>query len=141
MSEKTQGEELKERLFNHKKNGWDNISEEEGRKIFEYSEGYMKFLSKSKTEREIVKNSVELAKEHGFKCICEYETLKPGDKVYYINRDKNLFLAVIGEEDIENGINIIGAHADSPRLDLKPNPIYEDKGFAYFKTHYYGGIK
>ena len=141
MSEKTQGEELKERLFNHKKNGWENVSEEEGRKIFEYSKGYMEFLSKSKTEREIVKNSVELAKKHGFKCICEYETLKPGDKVYYINRDKNLFLAVIGEEDIENGINIIGAHADSPRLDLKPNPIYEDKGFAYFKTHYYGGIK
>lgn len=141
MSEKTQGEELKERLFNHKKNGWDNVSEEEGRKIFEYSRGYMEFLSKSKTEREIVKNSVELAKKHGFKCICEYETLKPGDKVYYINRDKNLFLTVIGEDDIENGINIIGAHADSPRLDLKPNPIYEDKGFAYFKTHYYGGIK
>ncbi len=141
MSEKTQGEELMEKLFNHKKNGWESISEEEGKVIFNYSEGYMNFLNKSKTEREIVKSSVQMAKDEGFKCIDEYETLKPGDKVYYINRDKNLYLAVIGEESIENGINIIGAHADSPRLDLKPNPLYEDKGLAYFKTHYYGGIK
>lgn len=141
MSEKTQGEELMEKLFNHKKNGWESVSEEEGKAIFNYSEGYMNFLNKSKIEREIVKSSVQMAKDKGFKCIDEYETLKPGDKVYYINRDKNLYLAVIGEESIENGINIIGAHADSPRLDLKPNPLYEDKGLAYFKTHYYGGIK
>ena len=79
--------------------------------------------------------------ENGFKCICEYETLNPGDKVYYINREKSMYLAVIGEDSIENGVNIIGAHADSPRLDLKPNPLYEDNEFAYFKTHYYGGIK
>lgn len=141
MSEKTQGEELKERLFDCKKNGWESTSEEEGRKIFKYCDGYINFLSKSKTEREIVKNATQMARERGFKSIDEYESLKPGDKVYYVNRDKNLFLVVIGTEDIENGINIIGAHADSPRLDLKPNPIYEDKGFVYFKTHYYGGIK
>ena len=141
MSEKTQGEELKERLFDCKKNGWESTSEEEGRKIFQYCDGYINFLSKSKTEREIVKNATQMARERGFKSIDEYESLKPGDKVYYVNRDKNLFLVVIGTEDIENGINIIGSHADSPRLDLKPNPIYEDKGFVYFKTHYYGGIK
>ena len=141
MSEKTQGEELKERLFDCKKNGWESTSEEDGRKIFQYCDGYINFLSKSKTEREIVKNATQMARERGFKSIDEYESLKPGDKVYYVNRDKNLFLVVIGTENIENGINIIGSHADSPRLDLKPNPIYEDKGFVYFKTHYYGGIK
>ena len=141
MSEKTQGEELKERLFNCKKSGWEKTSEDEGSKIFQYCNGYINFLNKSKTEREIVKNAVQMAKDSGFKPIEEYEHLQAGDKVYYINRDKNLFLAVIGKENIENGINIIGSHADSPRLDLKPNPVYEDKGFAYFKTHYYGGIK
>ena len=141
MSEKTQGEELREKLFNCKKSGWETILQEEGSTIFQYCEGYIDFLNKSKTEREIVKNAEQMAKDKGFKSINEYESLKAGDKVYYVNRDKNLFLAVIGEEDIENGINIIGSHADSPRLDLKPNPIYEDKGFAYFKTHYYGGIK
>ncbi len=141
MSEKTQGEELKEKLFNNKKNGWESVSEEEGRNIFNYCDGYMKFLNEAKTEREIVKRATEIAKENGYKEISEYNTLKAGDKVYYINKDKNLFLAVIGEENIENGINIVGSHADSPRLDLKPNPVYEDHGFAYFKTHYYGGIK
>lgn len=141
MSEKTQGEELKEKLFNDKKNGWESVSEEEGRNIFNYCNGYMKFLNEAKTEREIVKRATEIAKENGYKEISEYSTLKAGDKVYYINKDKNLFLAVIGEENIEDGINIVGSHADSPRLDLKPNPVYEDHGFAYFKTHYYGGIK
>ena len=141
MSEKTQGEELKEKLFNCKKNGWEIASEDVGKVVFEYNKGYIDFLNKSKTEREIVKTSKRMAEEKGFKSIEEYENLKPGDKVYYINRDKNIFLVVIGDENIENGINIIGAHADSPRLDLKPNPVYEDKGFAYFKTHYYGGIK
>ena len=141
MAEKTQGEELKEKLFNNKKNGWETISQEEGQKIFKYCEGYMDFLNKSKTEREIVKNAKQIAEEHGFKDIEQCQNLQPGDKVYYVNREKNLFLAVIGKENIENGINIIGSHADSPRLDLKPNPIYEEKGFVYFKTHYYGGIK
>lgn len=141
MSGRTQGEELKEKLFNNKKNGWESVSEEEGRNIFNYCDGYMKFLNEAKTEREIVKRATEIAKENGYKEISEYNTLKAGDKVYYINKGKNLFLAVIGEKNIENGINIVGSHADSPRLDLKPNPVYEDHGFAYFKTHYYGGIK
>ena len=141
MSEKTQGEELKERLFNTKKNGWTNVSDEEKEKIFNYCAGYMDFLNKSKTEREIIKNATQMARERGYRDISEYDHLNAGDKVYYVNREKNLFLAVIGNESIENGVNIIGSHADSPRLDLKPNPIYEDKEFAYFKTHYYGGIK
>ena len=141
MSEKTQGEELKERLFNKKENGWKNVSDEEKEKIFNYCQGYMDFLNRSKTEREIVKNAEQMARERGYRDISEFESLNPGDKVYYVNRGKNLFLAVIGTESIENGVNIIGSHADSPRLDLKPNPLYEDKEFAYFKTHYYGGIK
>ena len=141
MSEKTQGEELREKLFNNKKNGWESVSEEEGRNIFNYCDGYMKFLNEAKTEREIVKRATEIAKENGYKEISEYSTLKAGDKVYYINRDKSMYLAVIGTEKLENGLNVIGAHADSPRLDLKPNPLCEDGGLAYFKTHYYGGIK
>lgn len=121
--------------------GWSDVSEEEKEEIFKFSDEYMAFLNKSKTEREIVKSSELLAREHGFKDISEFETLNAGDKVYYINRGKNIFLAVIGEESIENGVNIIGAHADSPRLDLKPKPLIEEKEVAYFKTHYYGGIK
>ena len=141
MAEKTEGEILKEKLFNKKENGWVLKNQEERNTIMEYAKGYIDFLNRSKTEREIVASCKKMADSNGFKSIENYETLKPGDKVYYINRDKSMYLAVIGEESIESGVNIIGAHADSPRLDLKPNPLYEDGGFAYFKTHYYGGIK
>ena len=141
MGEKTQGEILKEKLFNKKENGWKSKNQEERITIFDYAKGYIDFMNKSKTEREIIVNSKAIAESNGFKNIDEYETLKAGDKVYYINREKSMYLAVVGEENIENGVNIIGAHADSPRLDLKPNPLYEDSEFAYFKTHYYGGIK
>ena len=141
MSEKSQGELLKEKLFNKKENGWKSKNEEERNTIFAYAKGYIDFMNKSKTEREIVVRSKQIAESNGFKDINEYETLKPGDKVYYINREKSMYLAVIGTENIENGVNIIGAHGDSPRLDLKPNPLYEDSEFAYLKTHYYGGIK
>src|SRR5574344_1901743 len=141
MAEKTQGEELKERLFDNKKVGWEKATEEERGKIYSYCNDYMNFMNESKTEREIVKNALRIAKEHGYREINEYESLHVGDKVYFVNREKNLFLVVLGQENIENGMNIIGAHADSPRLDLKPNPVYEAQGFAYFKTHYYGGIK
>ena len=134
-------ENLKNSLFRKNKTGWEGVDEAKKQEIFNYCRNYMKFLNRSKTEREIVKSSRELAEARGFKNIREYETLNVGDKVYYNNRDKSMYLAVIGENPIENGINIIGAHADSPRLDLKPNPLYEDSGFAYFKTHYYGGIK
>ena len=141
MSEKTEKEILTEKLFNKKENGWNTKTEEEKKTIFDYAKGYMDFMNKSKTEREIVQSSKKIAEANGFKDIKEFDSLKAGDKVYYINREKSMYLAVIGEDNIENGINIIGAHADSPRLDLKPNPLYEDGGFAYFKTHYYGGIK
>lgn len=137
----TYAEELKEKLFNKKVNGWFKISEELKKEIFEYNERYMKFLNNSKTEREIVKSAVEMAKANGFKDINEVENLNVGDKVYYINKEKSMYLAIIGKEKLEEGLNIIGSHADSPRLDLKPNPLYEDQELAYFKTHYYGGIK
>ena len=101
----------------------------------------MEFLNQAKTEREFIKKARELADQNGYKDIMEFETLKPGDKIYFVNREKSMYLAIIGEESIENGMHIIGSHVDSPRLDLKPNPLYEDSGLAYFKTHYYGGIK
>ena len=137
----SEAKKLKEKLFNERKLGWEGLNEAQRNEIFNYCNGYIGFLNKGKTEREIVKTSKELAEKKGFRDINEYESLKPGDKVYYINRDKNIYLAVIGTENIENGLHIIGSHVDSPRLDLKPNPLYEDGGFAYFKTHYYGGIK
>ena len=137
--EKTEVELLKEKLFNKKENGWNSV--EDVSNIMNYAKGYIDFMNKSKTEREIIKESKKIVESNGFKCICEYETLKPGDKIFYINREKSMYLAIIGKENIENGVNVIGAHADSPRLDLKPNPLYEDGEFAYFKTHYYGGIK
>ncbi len=137
----TYAEELKEKLFNKKVNGWFKISEELKQEIFEYNERYMEFLNNSKTEREIVKSAVEMAKANGFKDVNEVENLNVGDKVYYVNKEKSMYLAIIGKEKLEDGLNIIGSHADSPRLDLKPNPLYEDQELAYFKTHYYGGIK
>ena len=134
-------EDLREKLFDKKENGWKKVNDEEKKKIFEYAKGYMDFLNKAKTEREFVKHARELADKNGFKDIMEFNTLKPGDKVYFVNRNKSMYLAIIGTENIENGLHIIGSHVDSPRLDLKPNPLYEDTEMAYFKTHYYGGIK
>ena len=101
----------------------------------------MDFLNHGKTEREIVAQSERIAREHGFRSIDEYTELHSGDKVYFVNRCKNIYLAVIGKRSMEEGLNIIGAHADSPRLDLKPNPLVQEGSLAYFKTHYYGGIK
>ncbi len=137
----TQSEELKEKLFRKTKSGWQGMTEEKRQEIFGYCKQYMTFLNESKTEREIVKSSIKMAEEKGFRDIAQVESLHAGDKVYYNNRGKSLYLAIIGQEDIQKGMHIIGAHGDSPRLDLKPNPLYEDGGFAFFKTHYYGGIK
>ena len=134
-------EELKEKLFKNNKSGWETVDSEKRNKIEDISTKYMNFLNRAKTEREFIKRARELANNNGYRDIMEFETLKPGDKIYFVNREKSMYLAIIGENSIENGINIIGSHVDSPRLDLKPNPLYEDTGFAYFKTHYYGGIK
>ena len=136
------GEDLKEKLFLDNSSGWKNMDNNQKQKIFDFSNNYMEFLNKSKTEREFIKSAKKLADENGFTDINNKTELKAGDKIYFINRDKSMYLAIIGTEDIEkNGMHIIGSHVDSPRLDLKPNPLQEDGGFAYFKTHYYGGIK
>lgn len=135
------GENLKEKLFKKKESGWKSLNDSQKEEVFAVSKRYMDFLNVSKTEREFIKNARKLANEHGFKDIMEFESLKPGDKVYFVNREKSMYLAIIGENPIENGMNIIGSHVDSPRLDLKPNPLTEEGGLAYFKTHYYGGIK
>lgn len=138
---KTEGQKLKEKLLVKRKNGWEDLSEAEKKKVLKFSDEYINFLNNGKTERECVKEAQKIAEASGFKPLEKYKKLKAGDKVYCINRNKNIILAVIGSEKMEDGINVVGAHLDSPRLDLKPNPLYEDTGFAYFKTQYYGGIK
>lgn len=122
------------------KNTWekykDNLNE-----VMEYNEGYKDYISKNKTERACVKDSIRLAKEKGFKPLDSFETLKPGDKVYVNNKDKNIALFVIGNKPLTEGMRILGAHIDSPRMDLKQNPLYESEGFVLADTHYYGGVK
>ena len=134
-------ENLEKKLFNKKEDGWETVDEIKKEKILDFSKGYMDFLNRAKTEREFIFEATKIARENGYKDIAEFEKLQAGDKVYFINREKSMYLAIIGTESVENGLHIIGSHVDSPRLDLKPNPLYEDTGLAYFKTHYYGGIK
>ena len=140
MSELT-AEQLKDRLYYKRKNGRLVSSNETLKTADEYCEGYKSFLNKAKTEREAVKAAIQMAKANGFSEFCRGKTYKAGDKVYINNRGKTLALAVIGTKPVEQGVNITAAHIDSPRLDLKPNPLYEDTDLALFKTHYYGGIK
>lgn len=127
------------------KNAWEKYDEDGIKKIFDFNDGYKKFISDCKTERECVKETIKMAKKEGFKDLAQIiqkgEKLKAGDKVYAVNMDKAIALFVIGKEPIESGMKILGAHIDSPRLDLKQNPLYEDSKLALFDTHYYGGIK
>lgn len=106
-----------------------------------FGKDYIDFMSLSKTERETVDNSIKIAEKAGFKDLNTVSELKAGDKVYFNNRGKSLFLFVVGKEDLAKGLNILGAHVDSPRLDLKQHPLYEDSGLVLLDTHYYGGIK
>ena len=126
-------------------NVWKKYKDEDINRLSEICDDYRKFLSISKIEREVIKNSILIAEQRGFvdlnTYIKENKKLEVGDKIYVNNRNKSLALFVIGREDITNGINILGAHVDSPRLDLKANPLYEENEFAYLDTHYYGGIK
>ena len=133
--------ELYKRLVYQRKEGFDDISESEKSKIFAYCEEYRRFINKAKTEREFCGDAYKLLEENGFVELSRKESLKSGDKVYAVNRGKGIIAAVIGNRPVTEGINIVGSHIDSPRLDLKPNPLYEDNGLGYFKTHYYGGIK
>ena len=104
--DKKEAEDLKKRLFNQKENGWKSKSVEERDKILDYAKGYIDYMNRSKTEREIIESSKKIAEEYGFQDIAAYPELKKGDKVYYINREKSMYLAVIGEEPLENGLNI-----------------------------------
>lgn len=134
-------EKLKDFLFDMKKCGWETVSDVAKQDIIKFSDEYIHFLNKSKTEREATSFITEVLDKNGFVNIKDKMILVPGDKVYYVNREKSVYAAVLGTKPVEAGLNIIGSHIDSPRLDLKPNPLYEDTGFAYFKTHYYGGVK
>ncbi len=123
------------------KNIWADANNEKKEAIFAFCEGYKQFLSYGKTERLVVEEAIDMAEKAGFKELSTFKELKPGDKVYALNKGKNFLCAVIGEKPIEEGSRILGAHIDSPRLDIKQNPLYEKGGFAMFETHYYGGIK
>lgn len=134
-------EELKEKILSKPKMAYEVMTEEQCDKSLEFASDYMKFMDAAKTEREAVSVIVEMADKKGFKPYKLGDKVEKGGKYYYNNRDKNLFLFVIGSENIENGIRVSAAHIDSPRVDLKQCPLYEDDKIAYFKTHYYGGIK
>lgn len=140
MSEKSK--QLKEMLFNDKKNGVDFMTDEEIKECDAFCEGYKEFLGTCKTEREVAAWVEEIAQANGFQRFDEFgEALEAGDKVYYMNRGKAIILCVKGKRSIKDGVRISAAHIDSPRLDLKQCPVYEQEGLGYFKTHYYGGIK
>lgn len=128
-----------------RKNAWLSYTKEELEKVDSLNQGYMQFLDAGKTERECVETIIEQAEKSGYVNLEEYKKsgrkLKVGDKVYAVCMKKTVALFQIGEEPIEEGMNILGAHIDSPRLDIKQNPLFEDGGFAYLDTHYYGGIK
>lgn len=141
MSEKTRGEELKEKLFMEKKNAYEVMNKEECEKAYTFCDDYRKFLDSAKTEREATSVIENIAKGCGFEKFEYSKAYKAGDKVYFNNRDKAIYLVVFGSEPLNEGISIAAAHIDSPRIDLKQNPLYEEGGMAYFKTHYYGGIK
>lgn len=131
--------------FDHENNQsamlWDRLSTEEREETFSFCEKYKDFLDNGKTEREAVDYLVSKARNLGFTEIGDKKSLNPGDRVFSVNRNKELALAVIGQKSTDHGINLIGAHLDSPRLDLKPEPLYEEEDLSLMKTHYYGGIK
>lgn len=133
--------ELKDKLFLNRKNGRTVVDDETLNLASDYAEGYKKFLDNAKTEREAVKTAIKLAEAKGFVPFEIGKSYKAGDKVYFNNRGKTVAFAVVGKQNVENGVNITAAHIDCPRLDLKPSPLYEDSELALFKTHYYGGIK
>ncbi|MCD7797718.1 MAG: aminopeptidase [Clostridiales bacterium] len=142
MSDKAKAQELKELLFNKKENGVDFMSDDELKQCDEFCEGYKKFLFENKTEREFACSALSAAKENGFEEFDKFgKPLNPGDKVYYFNRGKSIILCVKGKRPAKDGVRISAAHIDSPRLDLKQCPVYEDDSLGFFKTHYYGGIK
>lgn len=128
-----------------RENAWKSCNKQTVKEIFGFCEGYKKFISECKTERECTRRSIKMAEEHGYRNLKEIiaakETIKSGDKVYADNMGKAIVLFNIGKKPIEEGLKILGAHIDSPRLDVKQNPLYEDSDLVLMDTHYYGGIK
>ena len=141
MEENNKGKLLREQLLNQKKNGWDKVDEATEQAIFDYCEGYKVYLDRGKTERTCVDYTVELIEAAGFVPLERGMELEPGMKVYRVNRGRGINLAVIGSAPLDQGVSIVAAHIDAPRLDLKPTPLYEDSEIAFLKTHYYGGIR
>ena len=141
MAEKDEVKELREKLFLSRKNGYERTDEAELELIGSFAEDYKKFLDCAKTEREAVITAAELLEKKGFREYKKGMALKAGDKIYRNNRGKALIISVIGTAPVAEGVRLCAAHIDSPRLDLKQNPLYEDNDLALFKTHYYGGIK
>lgn len=139
--EKTKGELLAEQLCYKPKNGYDVLEKRDLQEAEDLCVEYKSFLDKGKTEREFAAYVRRYAEKRGFKPLVPGEELKPGDKVYQMQCGKAIILAVVGNAPAEEGVSIVAAHIDSPRLDLKPRPLYEDSDLAYFKTHYYGGIR
>ena len=122
-------------------NAWKKYSKEELQKVMDFNEEYKEYITKGKTERRCVDLAVKLAEENGFKPLASFDKLSTGDKVYVTNKCKNVACFVIGKQPIEKGLRVLGAHIDSPRIDVKQNPLYEKNGFALLDLHYYGGIK
>ena len=141
MNNKSNGQLIFENLSYKKRNVFEEADSAKMKNIFEYAEGYKEFLDSSKTEREAVLKAIDMAEENGYSEYKLGDKISRGDKKYLNQHGKGLFLFKIGEDDVSSGINIIAAHIDSPRIDLKPVPLYEDSGMCFFKTHYYGGVK
>lgn len=141
MEQKNDTRKLKEKLFYNASNVYDSMEEKEFDEMEGLSGRYISFLTEAKTEREAVSYAIRRAKEQGYKEYTFGSEMKAGDKFYFNNRGKSIYLFRIGSEAIENGIRITAAHIDSPRVDLKQHPLYEDGNMGFFKTHYYGGIK
>ena len=142
MEEKnSRAEQLRKDLLYKKTNGYDRITPQEREEINTYCEGYKRFLDDGKTERDAVTAAIAIAEGYGFRPYTRGMELKPGDKIYKNNRGKSLMLAVMGQESLAHGVYIGAAHIDSPRMDLKPSPLYEQDELAMLKTHYYGGTR
>ena len=124
-----------------RKNGWEIWNEEKKRRCMDFCEKYRRFISENKTERKFVKESVKIAEENGFRELSQFKKLKEGDKFYKVNKGKEVILGVMGKRKIIDGCKFIVSHIDTPRIDLKTSPLYEDENIALFKTYYYGGIK
>ena len=132
---------VNDKLFYKKHYIWEKASQETKEDVFKLADDYKKFIDAAKTERLSINEIIRRAKEAGFKNFRDQDQVKAGDKLYYVNKEKAAVLVVLGKDDIEKGMNIVGSHVDSPRIDIKQNPLYEEHGISLLKTHYYGGIR